>query len=552
MGGPGTDEVHIIDPGQPPKRRDLPQVIWAAPGSLFVQEVARAWSRRGLPVDLGAVSGPWGVVLWEPRSETYLVACDPLGVQPLFWARTEGGGIGVASWLARLVDRPDVDDSLDLEGILFDEGFETRVESVLDRTRFAGVSQVPWGRMLRVAARGATSLERYWQPEFLPEPDESLTLSECAELLRSRIDAAVRRLTPTDRPVGAHVSGGVDCTAVACRANQVLTAAGKSLVAGYSWAPDERRTPPFEGDERHLLADVTAQEGFRIRTVYPDESGDWFRTRDPNRYGQSTHAWERYTLPQAHTDGVRVMLSGWGGDEFASFPGRGVVRDLVRRRRFLQVWRHTAGPAGIELSERKDVRRRMRAFAASLVGALPPRLANLRDRAGAAEWRQQDAELDALLRGVYPRVADARLERARAVASLPDHRATQLFFLSDGHLQHRTSWWYQTGRLFNIEYRYPLLDLGVVSAALRLPAHAFRSGGWTRLAYRMAVAPWVPPAVAWNARKAEPSMFSPPVVHPVPRSNPLPPLATVEDSRYPGVIELVDATYRRLNSQAAP
>ena len=72
------------------------------------------------------------------------------------------------------------------------------------------------------------------------------------------------------------------------------------------------------------------------------------------------------------------------------------------------------------------------------------------------------------------------------------------------------------------------------------------------MAYRMAVAPWVPPAVAWNARKAEPSMFSPPVVHPVPRSTPLPPLATVEDSRYPGVIELVDATYRRLNSQAAP
>ena len=36
--------------------------------------------------------------------------------------------------------------------------------------------------------------EKYWFPDQLPGPDESLTLDDCAELLRERIDAAVRRL----------------------------------------------------------------------------------------------------------------------------------------------------------------------------------------------------------------------------------------------------------------------------------------------------------------------------------------------------------------------
>ena len=149
--------------------------------------------------------------------------------------------------------------------------------------------------------------EKYWFPDQLPGPDESLTLDDCAELLRERIDAAVRRLTPTDRVVGAHVSGGLDCTAVACHANHVLAESGGGLVAGYSLGPSEAHVPRFEGEERAILDDVAAQEGFPIRLVHPDESGDWYFLRDINRYPQSTHIRERWVLPMAAADGVQVM-----------------------------------------------------------------------------------------------------------------------------------------------------------------------------------------------------------------------------------------------------
>ena len=280
--------------------------------------------------DLAQIAGPWGVVLWDPRASEHLIVVDPVGVQPVYWSRTSTGEFVVASWLDRLLDQPGVDNTIDYEGVLIDSVPGLFGEDVAHRTRFSAVERIPWGRALRVRRDGTTTLEQYWDPRSLPGPDPSLTLADAAELLRERIDAAVRRLIGDEVHVGGHVSGGLDCTSVTCRGNQVLAESGRSLVAGYSWAPDDGELPRFEDDERVLLDDVATRESMTIRKVQPDESGDWYFDLDPDRYPQTTHFRERFVLPQARKDGVRIMLAGWGGDELASFNGRAVAGDLVR------------------------------------------------------------------------------------------------------------------------------------------------------------------------------------------------------------------------------
>ncbi len=459
--------------------------------------------------DLADISGPWGVVLWDPRTGDHLIVADPVGVQPVYWARTATGSFAVASWLDKLLDRPDVDDSLDYEGVLLDSIFGLHGETIAHRTRFAAVSRVPWGRAVRVRPDGSTRIEQYWDPRNLPGPDRSLTLHDAAELLRERIDTAVRRLTPTDVSVGAHVSGGLDCTTVACRANQILGEAGGSLTAGYSWAPDENEVPRLDGDERSLIDDVTAQEHFPVRTLTQDESGDWFFELDRDRYPQTTHARERFVLPKARADGVSVMLSGWGGDELASFNGRNVLRHLTRHGHLVEVWKQTGERIRLLATGPVGVRDQARSFAATLLDATPPWFPDPRHRAERREQAALDAEIDRELRALSPLAADARRERERTFERAGDHHQFQLELLVGGHLQRRCEGWYQTGRLFDIDYRYPLLDLGVVEAALSLPWQAFYSEGWTRTAFRLAVQPWVPPSVAWNVTKSEPASFAP-------------------------------------------
>lgn len=531
-------EVFGFERSEPVPPQGGPQLLWVAPGSLLIDRVAVAWQRRGSLDDVARVSGPWAVVLWEPRSAEHLIVSDPVGVQPLFWARTRTGGFAVSSWLDRLLERPDVDESLDYEGVLLGATAGLFGEDTLHRTPFAAVSRVPWGRAVRVRRDGSASLVQYWDPRTLPGPDSSLTLTDAAELLRARIDTAVRRLAPTDTPVGGHVSGGLDCTAVTCRANQVLAESGRALVAGYSWAPDERAVPRFEGDERALLDEVAAQESLPIRTVHPDESGDWFFDLDRDRYPPTSHVRERFVLPQARADGVRVMLSGWGGDELASFNGRAVLRSLARRGRAWTVWNQSSQRAKLTATGPVGFGHQFRSFAASMLEAAPDRIQDLRHPRRAREHHAIDADIDRALRAVSPLAADARQQRQRAFQNARNHHEFQLVLLTGGHLQRRTEGWYQTGRLFDVFYRYPLLDLDVVTAALQLPWQAYRSHGWTRTAFRMAVEPWVPASVAWNTTKSEPALLAPPERVVVERTTLAIPSFRPDDQRYQAMREL--------------
>lgn len=540
-----TAEVFLFDPaGAPPEPRK-PQVLWTAPGSMGTDLLQQVWQRRGHAADLAEVSGPWGAVLWDPHRARYLIATDPVGVMPVYWSRTSEGLLAAAAWLAQLVDRTDVDDSLDHEGIVMDEGRNCHSPESADRTRFTAVRRVPQGRYLRASDRSQT-LHRYWDPQDLLGPDESLSLADCADLLRERIDAAVRRHTAAPGAYGAHISGGLDCTAVACRAQQVLGERGQALVAGYSWAPSEEHVPRFPGDERQLLDDVSAAVGVKIRTIHPDESGDWFWGRDPNRYAQSTHMREMWTLPQARADGIGIMLSGWGGDELSSFNGRATFPYLVRRGKLATVWKESRSRNGVTASDTTPAA--FRGMASALLAAAP---LPVRD---AAEWvrrprqtreqRKLSSQIDADLRQGYPAVADARRRLGLGFSSITDPWEYRLRLLDNGHIQHRTGWWYQTGRLFDLHYRYPLLDLGVVTAALQLPWWAFRSHGWGRVAYRRAVSGWVPDSVAWNTAKYEPALFWPPSTNPVHRTSPRP-SSPETDPDYRETMRLVSLTYRR-------
>lgn len=486
-------------------------MLWHAPGSVQPAVVARAWTSGGLG-GLRSVSGPWALAAWDPRSGEQLLVVDPVGVQPLFWTRNPHDDIVASSLLTTLLERAHRHTELDYEALLLDQGGSAfRNQAVLHRTPIKGVFRIPGGHALHIRRDGSTRLQRYWNPAELPGPDHSLTLRDCADLLRERIEIAVRRLVPDDQPIGAHVSGGLDCTSIACLAQRVLTESGRSLVAGYSWAPSPEVVPRFSGDERELLGDVADSAGFPVRTIGPDDSGEWFWQLDPIMFPNTDHQRECHVLGQARRDGVRVLLSGWGGDELASFSGHGVIQEHVRRGHIVRAWKEQKAALTVLTGQPPRLRSQARRFAASARSALPMRLglraARPQRNPGPAS---HDGGVESALRAFSPLAADLHGTSAQDYSSARGHRPMQLMLLQRGHLQRRIAGWHQTGHLMGLQYRYPLLDLGVVEAALRLPWWAFLSNGWSRPAFRLAVEPWVPASVAWNVAKYEPSLYWPP------------------------------------------
>ena len=92
-----------------------------------------------------------------------------------------------------------------------------------------------------------------------------------------------------------------------------------------------------------------------------------------------------------------------------------------------------------------------------------------------------------------------------------------------------------------VSYRFPMLDLGVVEAALRMPWWAYLGSGWDRLAFRLAIEPYVPQDVAWNMTKDEPALMAANVTKAedwLPRRRGGP-----DDEEHRSVWRLIDATW---------
>lgn len=484
----------------PPAQSHLTRVLWVAPGSLTsaIEAVQRRWRGARSISNLAEVRGPWGALLWDAEKAEYSLATDSIGVHPVFWTQTSSGEVVAGSWLAKVVDEPDVSEDLDYEAILIQALPFGTGDEVSYRTNFAAVQRLPWGCVRTFPARGSGKYARYWDPSAVDVVD--ITVAEASGRLRQVVEQAVERSLDDDLPTGAHVSGGLDCSAVALKAQELLTSRGSSLVAGYSWSPPPATFGYVENDERPRVLAVAEAAGIPIRWVDADEVGDWYFGRDLQRYPHNTLRWERSVLPQAHADGVAVLLSGWGGDELASFNGRNAVADLVRKGHLGQAWRM----AGANPLQGRGWARLAggKVFLDATRHALPWHRSPRR-------VREAVARAAAAVREESPMAADlltASWERQRQLRTVHD---TQLELLTHGHLQARAMAWYQVGRLFNIWYRYPLLDHDVVCTALSLPPRAFRSAEWSRVAFRQAVAPWTPTSVVWHRPKFEPAMLHP-------------------------------------------
>ena len=515
--------------------RQRRHIRWVSPGSMHADRVADVWESGGSLYDLSRVPGPWAVALWDPASQSHVLLSDPVGVHPLFVATTVSGGLVAGSWLAALADRDDVDDRPDPLGILLSAS--PRLTSPLGRelTRLAQVRAVPWAHAWFVDAGGAIRSERFWDPTRIERLDDGLTAPDCARLLDEAIGVAVAdMLPPPGTRVAAHVSGGLDCTTVAARVHASLQQRGERVVRGYSWSPDEREVPRFPGDERTLLDDVEAATGIPMWKRYSDESGDWFMHLDPTRYPFNTLSKERFVLPHAAADGVQVMFSGWGGDELSSFNGRRVVPTLLRRGAFREVVREGKARQRVVAVAATRSSHTLRRYARYALLALPPSVQDWRHPVEAVRDRRELKRSERRLRAFSPLAADCFVDRQRRYGGVMSFEVMQRELLLGGHMQDRTSSWYQVGRLHGIDYRFPLLDVRVVECALSLPWRAFLSEGWDRAAFRVMAADHVPASIAWNVSKIEPANFYAPVRHAPERSTPEPEITYPDD---PGVTQ---------------
>ncbi len=265
---------------------------------------------------VGRLRGMFAFGLWDADRRTLLLARDPLGIKPLYWA-DDGWTLRFASQAKALLAGGAVSCEPDPAGIV---GFHLFGSVPEPFTVWRGIQSLPAGTTLTVDATGPGIPQRYYdvaaalagRAAAAQVPGDSR--ARVAEAVRD----SVRHHLVADVPVAVFLSAGIDSGALL----GTMAGLGVRDITAVTLGFQE-----FAGlalDETPLAAEVAARYGARhiVRTVDRAEfERDLPAMMDamdlPTVDGINT--W--FVAKAAREAGIKVALSGLGADEcFGGYP----------------------------------------------------------------------------------------------------------------------------------------------------------------------------------------------------------------------------------------
>lgn len=434
----------------------------------ILQRVLRTCGLAGI----SQLTGQFAAVAEHEETTTTALIRDHIGLVPLYWARL-GGQLVADADLTVLRDAAWDGSAIDRDVIAAYLMHQPAWPG--QRTQYPGIRRVLPGSVTLIRGENVQS----WT--YFPGPPSvvATTLSPAAAVARMH---DVVRLAVADatqgQPVACHLSGGLDSSVITAIAQ---SQPGVDLREVFTWTPAVEPGANPE-PEQHLLRLVAEHLGLApIHIDYADSRAELLAL-DPLLYPQWGYLeYELASLRLAEQCGATVVLSGWGGDDFASAPAPLDLWGFVRGGQLAPLWRHLgASPSG-----------RTRTTISAVGGPIRRRLRSLARTSATPEWWPAwEPEFGHIL-------AARRKSRATRAQDYQRNRARNL------HLSARTDTWWLAGKERGITYRYPLLDQRVVRTALRMPPWYFRGDGASRWGFREIAREYLP-STALNASKSEP------------------------------------------------
>src|SRR6266513_355680 len=262
--------------------------------------ILRLFERDG-PACLNRLIGMFAFAIWDAREKSCFLARDPLGIKPLYYSAFPRDLV-FASEQRALLRSAHVPKQISAEGLFsyFLNGTVAEPGTLLE-----GIRVLPAGHYL-VWQDNRVTIQRYWQISFSSTWSNGV---EPAAFLRDALLQSVKRHFVGDVPVGVFLSGGVDSSAIVALAK----------TSGY----DDLRTFSISLDDPSLNeGDVAASTAKHFQTKHTDwrltgAAGaglldEFIKNIDrPTIDGFNTFCVSKV----AHDAGLKVVLSGLGGDE---------------------------------------------------------------------------------------------------------------------------------------------------------------------------------------------------------------------------------------------
>ena len=261
----------------------------------------KAWGTEFLK----RLCGMFALAIYDQRNEALFLARDRSGEKPLYlWQKdsrlifaSEAKAILLASAVERRLDRGALDSYLTLR------------YCPEPNTLFAGITTLPAAHYLQVTRGHLARIHRYWEPPLLAVSEKcKWSKTEAIDELESRFMNAIELSLPTEEPVGAYLSGGIDSALVVAAMKRF-----RSQVSTYSIGFGS-----CQADETQQAEETAALLGASHRSIF-------LGPEDFNRLPEIVYQMDRPVgdplivafdkLARVASNDVRVVLGGEGADE---------------------------------------------------------------------------------------------------------------------------------------------------------------------------------------------------------------------------------------------
>ncbi len=509
--GLGHKRLSIIDPElghQPLANED--ETIWITfNGCIYnYQDIARDLRQKGHrfrthsdtevivhayeewgPECVKRFNGMWAFAVWDSRNRTLFCSRDRIGIKPFYYT-WDGRTFTFASEIKAILSAGAVLPKPSEDGM---RHYLTWQFCLGDTTLFEGVQKLLPGHNLVMRLGHRPKISCYWDIRFDADSDKDETWF--VDKLNRLLEDSVRLRLRADVPLGAHLSGGLDSSAIVCLTRMLLgdDAPLKTFTGAFRegrafdetrYAREVAKATDTEYLETYLTCDDFARSIEKI-IYFMDEPA-----AGPGVFPQ-------YWVSKLASEHVKVVLGGQGGDEL-----------FIGYARYLIAYLEECIKGAIEETAHRT---HYVATLETIVPSLPsleiyvPMLKNfwkdgLFDDPARRYFRLVDRFSDnrAFLSPEFSADRERTFEQFRSI--FDSHSAAAMInrifnFDLKGHLQSLLHVEDRTSMAWGLESRVPLLDHRLVELMASVPPVTKFKNGQLKYLFRRAVRNLVPEAV---------------------------------------------------------
>jgi len=446
------------------------------------------WEEDAIP----KLVGDFAIILWDAQDHRLILARDFLGNRPLHYHHSPGF-FAVASMPKGLHALPEVPREPNERAVAEFIGMFPEHGS---SSYFRHVERVVPGEILVFSAQGIRRRD-FWDFPYKPL---RLRDQEYVEAVREVFDRAVAaRLRGAGNKIAAHLSGGLDSSAVAATAARVA-GTDRQVIAFTAAPPENFKQPAFPNrfnDESAHAAELAAMYPNIEHVIVRAGGKSPLAALDRNFFlldrpllNLCNGVWVDEILELAKARGLQVLLTGDMGNMTTSYDGFETLAQLLAGGRFWRLVRQAA------LLNRNGMA--VRTIAGRLLGAFLPRAV------WEAAYRLRGQNFDITNYTALSRDCADKLERDARALGISNSRqpwrnnfAVRKTFLRrtdlGNHLKGALGGW-------GVDLRDPTSDQRVVELCLSIPPEQFIKGGQTRSLARRAFADRLPQSIVRETR----------------------------------------------------